>query len=341
MHGFQRGLPGGGRKWQKLSSLLIATVIFLAIPLSFTHANDWLPKNTRATLDFSGRVNDSAGTTWSQYAIGLDVHKVFSGRRGDIGVLTFQPYLVGIKDAPMVPGIFDDNDDWALQWRIANFNYTGLAQGRFNIRVGHMEVPFGLEQVIQTNGTIYQLPRSGTLKADWGISINGVLPWFEYEIARTQGSGNDIDSDADGLLSGRVGLPRDGWWWVGISALDGEIERGAGLVEQQRFGLDAGLRLPRGFSLMLQHAQGEDGPADVDFNMAELNWTTPLERTFLYGQWRDAHTRSSDLSTEQRDIHLGLRFEPNANFAASVEIRHHLDALEDDISGSLQLRYRL
>ncbi len=341
MFGNRQGHTGGGPRWRKILSLLSATLIFQTLPLSSASASDWLLNNTRATLDFSGRVNDSGGTTWSQYAIGLDVHKVFSGRRGDIGVLTFQPYLVGIKDAPMVPGIFDDNDDWALQWRIANFNYTGIAQGRFNIRVGHMEVPFGLEQVIQTNGTIYQLPRSGTLKADWGVSVNGMLPWFEYEVAHTRGSGNSVSSDADGLLSGRVGLPRDGLWWVGLSALDGEIERGAGLVQQQRFGLDAGVRLPRGFNLMVQHAQGEDDDADVDFNMAELNWTTPRESTFVYSQWRDSRSRVGGETTKQRDVHLGLRFEPNANFAASVEIRHHLDAAEDDISGSLQLRYRL
>ena len=328
-------VPGHRSRSQLL--LILASLLFAGVG----QANDWLPKNTRATLDFSGRVNDSAGTTWSQYAVGLDVHKVFSGRRGDIGVLTFQPYLVGIRNAPMVPGIFDDNDDWALQWRIANFNYTGIAQGRFNIRLGHMEVPFGLEQVIQTNGTIYQLPRSGTLKADWGVSINGMLPWFEYELARTQGSGNDLSSDADGLLAGRIGLPRDRWWWAGLSALDGEIERGPSLVEQRLYALDAGIRLPRGFGLMLQHSQGEEDLSDVEYNLAEVNWTTPVESTFVYSQWRHGRRELAGASTLNRDIHLGLRFEPNASFAASFELRHHLDATENDLSGSVQLRYRL
>ena len=336
MYGLQDSAPRESRF--RLQTLLVLVGLMIT---GMGYANDWLPKNTRATLDFSGRVNDSAGTNWSQYAVGLDVHKVFSGRRGDIGVLTFQPYLVGIRNAPMVPGIFDDNDDWALQWRIANFNYTGIGQGRFNIRVGHMEVPFGLEQVIQTNGTIYQLPRSGTLKADWGLSINGMLPWFEYELARTQGSGNDLSSDAEGLLAGRIGLPSNRWWWAGLSALDGEIERGPNLVEQRLFAVDTGIRLPRGLGLMLQHSRGEEDLSDVEYDLAELNWVTPAESTFLYTQWRHARRELSGTNTRNRDVHLGLRFEPNAHFAASVELRHHLDAAENDLSGSLQLRYRL
>ena len=339
MYGQLKNSPKQGTR---LPNLLSTLLLIVTLP-SFANAQAWLPENTRASLDFSSRVIESAGVTWTQHAIGLDVHKVFSGARGDVGVLTFQPYLVRIDDAPMVPGIFDDNHDHALQWRIANFNYTGIGHGRFNIRVGHMEVPFGLEQIVQTNGTLYQMdaPRVSSLKADWGVSINGVLPWLEYEIARTQGSGNEISSSSDGLLAGRIGLPRDGLWWVGFSALDGEIERGPNEVEQQRVALDAGMRLPRGFNLMLQRAQGEDGPADVTYHLAELNWSTPAESTFVYSQWRGLNKETNGDTTHQRDFNLGVRYEPNAHFSASLEVRHHVDADDNDISGAFQLRYRL
>ncbi len=317
------------------------TLLLLLITLPATaKATDWLTNNTRATLDFSSRVIESGGETWTLHAVGLDLHKVFSSSRGDIGVLTFQPYLVRIDGAPTVPPIFDDGDDWALQWRIANFNYTGLGRGRFNVRLGHFELPVGLEQVVQTNGTLYQVPVIGGLKADWGVSINGVLPWFEYEIARTQGSGNSLSSDADGLVVGRIGLPQQRLWWAGLSALEGEVERGPGFVDQRRFAIDGGIRLPRGFSLLLQHARGEEGAADVVFDYLETSWTTPRETTFVYAQWR-SERRDLDVERQRRrDFHLGLRFEPNAHFSASVEARRHLDA-ERDYSGALQLRFRL
>ena len=85
----------------------------------------------------------------------------------------------------------------------------------------------------------------------------------------------------------------------------------------------------------------EDDAADVDYDLAELHWTTPAEQAFFYTQWRGGRTETDGGTTRTRDIHLGVRYEPNANFAASVELRHHLDAPDDDVSGSLQLRYRL
>ena len=111
-----------------------------------------LTDNMRRTVDFSSRLLHAENRTWQLLAIGLDVHSVIAGTRGDIGTLTLQPYLLRVEGAPVGGGLFHDGHDWALQWRIANFNYTGLGHGRFNIRMGHFEIPFGLEQIEQTNG---------------------------------------------------------------------------------------------------------------------------------------------------------------------------------------------
>jgi len=328
----------------RLASAGLCALLFLSSGAQAANPLDELAHNARFSMDFSTRVIDSMGKTWTQQAIGIDYHKVFSAERGDVGVLTLQPFVVRIDDAPMVPGIFDDNHDQALQWRIANFNYTGLAQGRFNIRVGHMEVPFGLEHVIgTTNGTLHQFnaPKVAGLKADWGVSINGVLPWFEYEIAKTQGSGNEFNDSAEGLVAGRIGLPRDGLWWLGVSGLEGAVERGPNEVDQQRWALDAGIRLPRGFNLLMEYAQGEDGVADVQHQLFELNWHTPTENTFVYTQWRASESEVVGATARSRNLHVGFRYMPDNHFIASMELRHHLDAENHDVTGLMQLRYRL
>ena len=101
-------------------------------------------------------------------AAGLDVHTVIAGKRGDIGTLTFQPYLLRIDDAPAAGGLFEDEHDWALQWRIANFNYTGLGHGRFNVRVGHFEIPFGLTSGSKTA----ELQRELQILIQENLSVN-------------------------------------------------------------------------------------------------------------------------------------------------------------------------
>ena len=87
--------------------------------------------------DLSSRVVHSGVDDFHLGAVGLDLHRVYSSEQGDIGTLTLQPYLLRIDSARNAPPLFDDGDDWALQWRIANFNYTGLGHGRFNVRLGH------------------------------------------------------------------------------------------------------------------------------------------------------------------------------------------------------------
>ena len=297
--------------------------------------------NGRFALDFSSRVIDAPDVTWTANAIGLDVHKVFSSSTRDIGTLVFQPYLVRIDDAPSVPPIFDDNHDQALQWRIANFNFTALAQGRFNIRIGHFELPFGLEQIVQTNGTLNQMnaPYTTNLKADWGMSFNGVLPWFEYEIAHMRGGGNNYHTRADGALVARLGTPREHNRWIGISMLDGEIEAGAQTRDKQLQAIDAGVRLPRGLTLMTEWAFGETDAMDVRHAMAELGWTSRSEAAFFYLQYRRAGEKTPLGWRHARQVNVGARYEPSLNWSASLEFNRNVD-IDAHITSVAQLRYR-
>lgn len=298
--------------------------------------------NLRSSVDVSTRVIRSGGRYWTQAAVGLDIHNVFSNNNGDFGTLVFQPYLVRIDNAPAVSTLFSDNHDTALQWRIANFNYTGLGRGRFNIRVGHFELPFGLEHVIQTNGTLNQMnaPATTGLKADWGVSINGELPQFEYELAYMRGGGNEIHSNADGYLVGRIGTPRSHSWWAAVSLMEGETDTGQSTVERHRKGIDVGVRLAHGLHVMAEYAQGEDNDQAVSSVMAEIGATSTTETTLIYLQWRYSQFREAT-QDDARQINFGLRYEPNAHWSTSVEVNHNLDIRRHRNAVMLQLRYRV
>ena len=298
--------------------------------------------NARVSVDFSTRGLHTASQSWSLHAVGLDVHTVISGERGDIGTLTIQPYLLRINNEPTRPALFSDSSDHALQWRITNFNYTGLGHGRFNIRVGHFEVPFGLEQVIQTNGTLYQMnsPAALGLKADWGYSINGELPNLEYEFAFLRGSGNSWNTEANGYFAGRIGLPRQGDWWVAVSLLDGEMDTSTTPVKRFRWGMDAGITLPRGIHALVEHTAGNDAGSPQRHSMLELGVTSRSEATTTYLQLRNGRRMQDNARERSRSSSLGIRLEPSNRWSASLEYQHQHNATGKPGTFLAQLRLR-
>jgi len=122
--------------------------------------------NLRFTVDvavrptYFGPTGDFGNATF----IGIDLHKVITSDDGDIGTLTLQPFLTRIDNIQNAQqSIFEDRHDWALNWRIFNFNFTKYGKGKTNFRIGHFELPFGLEQSVNTNGTL----------------LGGILQWRE------------------------------------------------------------------------------------------------------------------------------------------------------------------
>ena len=138
-------------------------------------SNAWR-ENLRWKFDVSGRgVFDDTGYLKSLGFFGLDLHKVFTSGNRDVATLLFQPYMTRANDLVPTPPVFDGPDDWELIWRIANVNFKLLQDGALNLRVGHFELPYGLEQTINTNGTLRDYTHGGNfgLKADWGATVNG------------------------------------------------------------------------------------------------------------------------------------------------------------------------
>ncbi len=305
--------------------------------------------NLRWAIDLAARPmwDDNAERWNSAFFLGLDLHKVFSGPGGDWGTLVLQPYVTRL-DRPAHPPFFEDGHDWEVVYRICNFNYTGLAAGRFNVRVGHMEVPFGLEQIVNTNGTLrdYMHPQNIGVKADWGASINGELDAFDYELALTRGTGNEWSDRGDPfLVAARLGTPREADLSLGASVLYGEVQRTAlpgNTLRRSRVGVDVIWQVPW-LTLMGEVSAGEDDGAEVINGLFELDWTNRDESLLVFDQLRVRNAKRAGAWDEEVVNALGVRWAPDARWALSAQWMRGLDSF----SGArrvnelaLQVRFR-
>ena len=334
--------------------------------------------NLRFTLDLSSRISLStrSGKVGAEHVIGLDLHKVFSDADGDWGTLRLQPYFTRIDNLSPRSPFLEDDDDWELVFRFFDFNFTRIARGRFNIRVGHFEVPYGLEHLLDTNGTVRQfIPgRNIGLKADWGISINGVFPQFEYEVALTRGTGNEFFDRGDPFaVSGRIGTPRDRNVVLGLSAFHGRVwnpgavrqwrsglkplskaqtargvtETGGGrgrddIVRRTRFGVDAQWYLGT-VGLLAEASYGRDYHQDVFNGLAEINWNNADDKWFVYTQARVFAQRFARGWDSAVQSVVGMRYRPDNHWSFSVQYLQNIDSMFDarrDTILTVQTRYR-
>lgn len=239
----------------------------------------WLTENLRWAFDIAGRidVDSETGDLSHLEFFGVDIHKVVSTERRDLGTLLVQLYGKG-KD-----------NDWKYTTRLLYFNYFASGGGGFNIRLGHILVPYGLNLPSRTPGTLRQFiaPKTIGFKADWGASINGVLPEWNYEIALTRGSGVDYKSrDGPFLVAARVGTTFDRPLILGLSALYGKILEGHRSVPRSRVGVD--LRWRGGpIDVLGEFSYGKNERETKEIEaFVELMWVTPAETIMVYAQGR-------------------------------------------------------
>lgn len=295
--------------------------------------NFWPPENFLGVIDLSTRHLIVDGEYGSVNNIGVDARYVVSGKVGDIGTLLFQPFV------QIVDGAGPERNDF--QWRMTNFNLRAFGHGRFNVRVGHFELPFGLEQVIDTNGTLEQLQNDKALglKTDWGASVNGVLPRVEYELAFMIGGSESLSTDANGYVVGRIATLSDRSFWIGVSGLNGELETPSGTQQRSQMGVDLGWRLADGFSVLAEYAGGDRADETADQLLGQLEWTNRREQLRVYLQFR----RERIAQVRARNLTAGLKFEPNNNLIVSAQLGLDLTRSGELVNQeifSTQLRYR-
>jgi len=308
---------------------------------------DWIGGNTRFAMDLSyrGTLPSVTGKPMGLGAIGFDFHHVVSSASRDIGTVTAQGYLLRFDNANTRPGFVEGPDDWDWTWRILTFNYTALTDGWLNIKAGHLEMPYGLEWIFDSNGTLrdYQLGPNLGIKADWGVSANGVLKNFEYEVSVTRGLGMEIRDIGDSYaICGRIGTPSDRQLVVGLSGFHGEVISPGPLVNRTRFGIDVQRQLGA-WTLLGELSVGDDNDDSRTQAIAELNWVNNDESLMIYlqdvGRWRE----SSGKTDSQNRIALGAQYRPDNNWDLSTELRQDLETLpgaERAFTLVAQVRYR-
>ena len=307
--------------------------------------------NLRFTVDISTRPTyfGPTGDLGNVAFIGIDLHKVITSENGDIGTLTLQPYLARIDNAPAEPrSNFDDPHDWALQWRIFNFNYTEHGKGKTNFRIGHFELPFGLEQIVNTNGTLRDFTHFENfgIKNDWGVSFNGENKEVEYELGLTRGSGNFYRRRDDPyVVSGRIGSSRDNRVVLGLSGLHGEIlnfDPSGGTVRQSRLGLDMTIADEK-FVYLSEFSAGVVDDDPVFTGLFEIDTYNRDETLLAYNQFVvRGIEQANDWDFEVRDS-IGLRWHPDSHWTLSAQVSHFFDVMGTARRGTafeLQARYR-
>ncbi len=247
-------------------------------------------ENVRLSADVISRVESNPGVRAfsSLNAVGLDFHSVATSKSGNIGTLVLQPYLVRRDLARPIMAHLEGPNDWEVELHDFYFNLTRWGTGRTNIKLGHFDVPFGLEPLTDTHFKIYQLMPMENLgmKKDWGVSLNGVFPNLDYEVALTRGSGFQFDAREDNYaVSGRIGTPSDRNWILGIAAFQGRVlnQRRNVIVPRKRIGVDATWIMSQ-FTLKGEASFGKDFDRTVFHNLVELDWASVEETLSAYIQ---------------------------------------------------------
>lgn len=332
-------------------------VLFLAFFLSILSSSpakaaennwwDFLTHNARISPDVSFGVlsfnSQSKPATIGFF--GIDLHKVFSRPRGDIGTLVMQVYLARNDLLPDAPAVFDDNHDWAVVYREFAFNYTQLGQyfGKYapNVKVGRYKVPFGLEHTVNTTGTLHQFNSDLNLglKGDIGVSLNDDLANLEYELSASQATNQPGNHEhGDFVYAGRIGSPRTANLIAGSSILKSTMKG----IDRRRLGVD--LQWYTGFSFAKFDVSGGTTNGSRTNNViVELGRYSRTENSYGYLQIINYRQKLETSWLQSRQIALGTQFTPSRNLTVATLIgRIFTDSFSrsDDTVISVQLRYR-
>ena len=310
--------------------------------------------NMRLSLDLATRVvmvtNGGSTTPVTVNFIGLDMYKVFTDDDGDWGTAILQGYVTKLHNAGKRPPFFEGPHDWEFVNRIMNLNITKFHDNKLNYKIGHFEVPYGLEQPINTNGTLYDMthPRNLGVKADWGVTANGVLDRLDYEIGLSRGTGNEyFDRGNPYVFAGRVGTPRDENFIVGVSYFDGRVANpGAvgmyksglvdasginlnGVMTRQRYGLDFQYHMEKPITFMAELNWGRDIDQDVFNALFEVDIFNHSKSTMFFNQL-SYYSQEFEAAKGgwENDISFltGIRYTPTTRWAISL-------AYSQDVSG--------
>jgi hypothetical protein len=152
------------------------------------------------------------------------------------------------------------------------FEPAGLE--RTTIRVGHFDIPYGVNPVMAPRGGVFVMPPEIDdigFKKDWGAVWKAPLGHYDYELALTTGTGLGLhtprlnnSSKTSFLVTGRVGAPTYWDFQYGLSGLLGKIPQvmadeyiNGNSMSQWRIGIDGFYKLQEHTIFMSQVGYGQ------------------------------------------------------------------------------------
>lgn len=341
---------GRERSARQMTALLLFAVSVMGLE---ARAEPW-DRNLRWSLDyavdgqqvFSGRQGFG-----SLHTFGLDAHNTFTRNGRNFVTTVVQAYVAKANDLERRPGFLKSANDWKFLPKIITANFHVSGDGRFNILVGHEELPYGLESSIFTSGTIRQLtvgPNLG-VKGDWAVGINGEGRRWNYAFTLSRGTGVDYYREGDPwAFTGRVGTVQGqqayfGQTGVGLSVFTGKVRLPNGrFIERDRLGLDAQwYRGPLG--VMTEVSVGNDEGADVFNVFTELNLVSRRERFAAYVQGRWFNKKPNESWEDQTSWAVGARYLASRNLEVSFQYLSEQEVYgprDEESVLQLQFRYR-
>lgn len=309
----------------------------------------------RWTVDLSSRVQhlteDAPSRTGYWHSIGLDANKVFASADRNFATLNLQLNLWCIDGLTRRPGIFDDDTDCELVNKVSTLNFAVSGDGKFNVLLGHPEVPYGLEYTVSTSQTLRRTltPRDLGLKLDWGAGINGTVSGLSYASFLSRGSGMEYRSSGDPwAFSGRIGNATDGESFLGgeglgVSWFYGEVlTRTKAISERWRLGLD-GITYFGPLGLMGQLSLGETDDRDTVNGLVEMNAINRSETLIGYLQLQSFNEDFPGGWEDARSAIVGARFTPDQHWAISFQVEWEMSTFGNRTEQTIldaQLRYR-
>ena len=309
-----------------------------------------LPEDLRMELDLSSRIGwSTSAAAWSNVeAVGLDMFTVFGSRTRDWLRINLQLYAVRVDAQQSHPFAFDGSGEWKFQPRNSFLDILLLPRGVLTARVGHFELPYGLEAYIDTNGTLrqYTTGRDLGIKTDWGSALTGTHAGIEWIASLSRGSGNEWNGSGDPWLAlGRIGMPLDGASSVGLTAAGGDI-RVAGKAPPQarwRVAVDGRIEI-LSFDLLGELSGGQDDGAGRVGGVVELDWRNRSEAFLGYFQMFPEWRHSTVGSEARLELRSGFLWRVVRGLSLSAEIRQVAAAPDGQPHSTgifTQIRYRL
>jgi hypothetical protein len=251
-------------------------------------------------------------TSASRQSLGFEVLKKFSTETSTFAAVDIQARLVrrdGFADAPNdMEGM--DRPGWFLEYHNAYadlYNVFGEL-GRFNFRIGHFYVPFGLNLQTDTHGTIFQLSNEQDFgfERDWYAGFYGQLAGdLNYDAYYLTGSGYRLAFEGQGGLAAlRLSLSNrfssETGLEGGLSFLRGGRLLSGMVVDTTRVGIDGRYRKDAAGGLWTWTSElsgGDDASATVLTQLHQLDYLHGSRRWGLSVQLRQFYQDpASDLS---------------------------------------------